>query len=64
MAEASGGHVFREESVTELPDLLEEHNETVKTPVEIDIWSSPLFFILLIGLMTAEWTLRKLSGLL
>jgi len=63
MAEASGGRFFREEDLAELPEILDAESETVKSLVDLDIWSSPLFFLILLGLMTTEWVIRKLSGL-
>ncbi|GHC01440.1 hypothetical protein [Cerasicoccus arenae] len=63
MADASGGRFFREEDLAGLPDILDAESETVESHVDLDIWSSPLFFIILIGLMTTEWIIRKLSGL-
>jgi hypothetical protein len=29
----------------------------------VELWSSPLFFLLLLGVVTAEWVLRKMSHL-
>lgn len=63
MADASGGRFFREEDLAELPEILDAETETVKSLVDLDVWSSPLFFMLLIGLMATEWLIRKLSGL-
>ncbi len=63
MASASGGRFFREEDLHELPDLLNADAEKVRTPVDVEIWASPLSFLLLLLLITAEWVLRKLSGL-
>lgn len=63
MADASGGRFFREEDLAELPEILDSETETVKSLVDLDVWSSPLFFIILIGLMGMEWLIRKLSGL-
>ncbi|WP_269540512.1 CARDB domain-containing protein [Cerasicoccus fimbriatus] len=63
MAEASGGRFFREEDLAELPDILDSESETVKSLIDVDVWSSPLFFMLLIGMMGTEWLIRKLTGL-
>ncbi|MGF1485054.1 MAG: hypothetical protein ACFBZ8_11895 [Opitutales bacterium] len=63
MAETSGGRFFREEDLVNLPDILNADTEKVRTPVDIEIWASPLSFLLLLLLLSSEWLLRKLSGL-
>lgn len=63
MAEATGGRFFREENLHELPPLLESKDETVRTSVEIPLWSAPIMFLLFLLLATSEWLTRKLSGL-
>jgi hypothetical protein len=63
MAEISGGKFFREENLYELPDLLSEREEMVRTPMEISLWASPFVFLLFLLLATGEWLTRKLSGL-
>jgi hypothetical protein len=63
MAEASGGRFFREETLHELPDLLSEREDKVRTHMEIPLWASPVVFLLFLLLATGEWLTRKLSGL-
>ena len=63
MASATGGRFFREENLFELPSLLQAKDETVRTPVEIPLWSAPITFLLFLLLATSEWLTRKLSGL-
>jgi hypothetical protein len=59
MAELSGGAFFREENVNALPDAVRAKSETIKTTVDAELWSSPLYFLLLAALAGTEWALRK-----
>lgn len=63
LATTSGGAFFREEDLFKLPDTIAAKTERVKSPLEIELWSSPFYFILLLLVLTAEWVLRKLSHL-
>ncbi|MBI1840496.1 MAG: VWA domain-containing protein [Verrucomicrobia bacterium] len=63
MAKATAGGFYHEEDLHKLPDLLNAKTEKVRSPLEIDLWSSPLVFLLLIALASVEWVLRKLSYL-
>jgi hypothetical protein len=63
MAAASGGAFFREEDLIKLPDTIMKKTDRVRSPLEVELWSSPLYFLLLIGIVTAEWILRKMSHL-
>lgn len=63
MASVSGGAFFREEDLFKLPDTIMKKTDRVRSPLEVELWSSPLYFLLLIGVVTAEWILRKLSHL-
>lgn len=63
MATISGGEFFREETLFELPDKIRAKTERVRSPLEVELWASPLYFLLLLGVVTTEWVLRKLSHL-
>ncbi len=63
MAAASGGAFFREEHLHKLPDTISAETERVRSPLEVEVWSSPLYFLLLLGVVTTEWLLRKRSQL-
>jgi len=39
------------------------NSEGVRSALEVELWSSPLYFLLMLGVVTAEWVLRKLSHL-
>ena len=63
LATTTGGAFLREEDLYKLPDLISRRSERVRSAVDVDLWASPLSFLLLLGLVTAEWILRKLSYL-
>ena len=59
----TGGAFFREEDLYKLPDTISKKAERVRSPLEVELWSSPFYFLLLLGVVTAEWVLRKMSYL-
>ena len=63
MAAASGGAFFREEDLYKLPEMIRQKAVRVRSSVEVEFWSSPLYFILMLAVVTSEWILRKLSQL-
>jgi hypothetical protein len=63
VAAASGGDFFREETLYKLPDAIRLKTERVGWPVEIELWSTKLFFFLALAVVTAEWILRKTAQL-
>lgn len=63
LAKASGGAFFREEDLYKLPDTIRQKAEGVKSRQEVDLWSSPGYFLLLLGVVSAEWIMRKLMQL-
>jgi hypothetical protein len=63
MAAASGGAFFREEDLNKLPEQIQKEAKGVRSTTEIELGFSPLYFLLLMGVVTAEWIVRKLSQL-
>ncbi len=63
MAEVSGGAFFREETLYKLPETVRGKTEKVQSTVDAELWSSPLFFALLLAVSSVEWFLRKRSQL-
>lgn len=63
MAEKSGGIFFREEDLYRAPDLIKSRTTKIVSTVDVNLWSSPIWFILMISILTAEWILRKKSFL-
>ncbi len=59
MAEASGGAFFREENLWQLPAAVSSKAERISTTIDGELWSSPLFFLLVLLIGSAEWILRK-----
>ncbi len=63
LASASNGKYFKPaEVVTGIGKILKK--QIVKIQVDTDLWNSPWIMLLLIGLFTAEWILRKSRGLI
>ncbi len=63
LAATTGGQFFREEDLHKLPDTISAKTERVQSPLEVELWASPLYFLLMLGVVTAEWVLRKMSHL-
>jgi hypothetical protein len=63
LAATTDGAFFREEDLFRLPDAIVAKTERVKSPLEVELWSSPLYFILMLLALTGEWVLRKMSHL-
>ncbi|MGC8828362.1 MAG: hypothetical protein ACP5TE_01135 [Verrucomicrobiia bacterium] len=61
LAQISGGEFLREEDIHRLPQIIQSKTKKVNTNLELQFWSSPLYFILLLSILTAEWILRKKS---
>jgi hypothetical protein len=63
LASATGGAFFREEDLHRLPQTIAAKTERVKSPLEVELWSSPFYFVLMLLVLTGEWVLRKMSYL-
>src|SRR5206468_5218782 len=63
IASTTNGDFFREETLNKLPDAIKLKTERVGWPVEVELWSTKLFFLLALSLITAEWILRKTAQL-
>jgi uncharacterized membrane protein len=63
LAQATGGRVIR--SGEELSSLLARHQEaSTRTVVtRSPLWDTPLLWLTLLGLLSAEWVVRRLRGL-
>lgn len=61
IANISGGAFLREEDLHKLPEIIRTKTEKVRANLELQFWSSPLYFILLLSVLTLEWILRKKS---
>jgi len=63
IASTTGGAFFREEDLYKLPETIRLKSERVRSPLEVELWASPFYFLLLLGVVTVEWVLRKMSYL-
>ena len=59
LAASTGGGFFREEDMLRLPDLVSSKAQRVQSRLAVDLWSSPFYYLLFLGFLTAEWILRK-----
>ena len=59
----TGGAYFPLARLEELPASITERSAQLSSLREIELWSSPLFFFLIILVLAAEWIVRKVSEL-
>ncbi len=64
MAAASGGAFFREEDLIRLPDAVTPRAvDAAVTTVDVALWSTPAYLLLMVAIATAEWVVRKVAQL-
>ena len=63
LAVKTGGKVVHPENAEEILQLLQSRSTTKETPVETRLWESWWTLLLVVGLLTIEWGLRKWVGL-
>ena len=63
LAHETGGAYFKLADFEQLPASLTKRSALLVGMREVDLWSSPLFFSLIILVLTSEWVGRKLSEL-
>lgn len=63
LAEQTGGAYFTLDQLAQLPAAITNRSARLSKLKEVDLWSSPLFFVVLILLLTLEWIVRKVSEL-
>ncbi len=63
LARWSGGSVAGPAEASGLAEAFGEGSRTVREPLEIPLWDRPWLYLLLAGLVVAEWILRKTRGL-
>ncbi len=64
IAETTGGHMLRLDSLGQLPALLSQVDFPVSETREHPLWHSPWWFLLALGCFLGEWALRRRSGIL
>ena len=67
LAQRSGGESFSVENISQIPDYL-ERSDTFRSVffeerIETELWQRYFFLIVIILLLTAEWFVRKRSGM-
>ena len=63
LATLTKGRFFREEDLHELPGAIKGERVGVQSRMEVELWSTPLYFILILLVVTVEWVMRKFSYL-
>jgi hypothetical protein len=63
IAATTPGQYFREENIDKLPDAIRLKNDRIGWQMELELWSTKLFFLLALSIVTAEWILRKSAQL-
>ena len=63
IAEETGGRYYTEETASQLPEDLQFSGGGVTVTEERDLWDMPVLFLLLAGLLGAEWGYRRKRGL-
>lgn len=63
LAEQTGGAYLPLAEFARLPEVLDARRAVQRSSMEVDLWTSPLVFAILVVLITIEWIVRKLSEL-
>jgi hypothetical protein len=63
IAEETGGHFFTPADASKLPEAISYSGRGVTVVEERDLWDMPVNLLLLLGLIAAEWGLRRKRGL-
>lgn len=63
LAEGTGGRFYTPATVSSLPEDLQFTGGGVTLTEERDLWDMPILFLLLLGLVGAEWGYRRMRGL-
>ncbi|HEV3140759.1 MAG TPA: hypothetical protein VGY57_09600, partial [Vicinamibacterales bacterium] len=63
IADETGGHFFTPADVQNLPEAISYSGRGVTVVEERELWDMPALFLLLVGLVAAEWGYRRVMGL-
>ena len=63
LAKTTGGKFLREEDLYSLPDQIKAETPKVVTNLEVEFWTSPLYYALMLVVLSAEWIMRKMVQL-
>jgi hypothetical protein len=56
-------HAHAQYYLFKLPDTITAKTERVRSPLEVPLWSSPIYFLFMLAVLTLEWVLRKMAHL-
>lgn len=56
----TAGAFFREEDLHRLPEVAQSTAQRVQSRLAIELWTSPLYYMVVLMLLAAEWVLRKI----
>ncbi len=63
IAESSGGQLLTPETIDQLLELIPSLSQKTTNQDEISLWDHWLILVLIMGILTTEWAIRKLNGL-
>jgi hypothetical protein len=63
LASETGGRAYPASDVEKLPEELKVQGPSSQEVVTLDVWDSPWFFVLFLGLVSTEWILRRRRGM-
>jgi hypothetical protein len=63
LAKITGGKFLREEDLINLPDQIKAEEPKVKANLEVEFWTSPLYYALMLVIVASEWVIRKMVQL-
>ncbi len=63
LAAQTGGRAFDVTALEELPDAVTLTRAGITVREANDLWDAPLFLLLLLGVVVADWTIRRRRGL-
>ena len=63
VAEETGGRFFTPGTAPSLPEAISYSGRGVTVVEERELWDMPALFLLLVGLVAAEWGFRRAKGL-
>jgi len=63
IADETGGRFYTADKISTLPDDIAMTKRGVTVVNQMDLWDMPVIFVLLVGLVSAEWGYRKARGL-
>ncbi len=63
LAATTGGQYFTSETIQDLPDSITNKTAQQVSKRKVELWASPIFFLIIILIITTEWILRKFAEL-